>query len=82
MQLVMQLACRLYGFSPAEAIYASTVGSARALGLDTDRCSLEPGKLADLQVWDLPSLEDMVYRIGDNAVVAVVRRGRVLRFGQ
>jgi imidazolonepropionase len=80
MQLVMQLACRLYRFSPAEALYASTVGGALALGLETDRGSLEPGKLADLQIWDLPTFEDVIYRLGHNAVVTVIRRGQVLRF--
>ena len=77
MQLVMQLACRLYQFSPAEALYASTVGAARALGLETDRGSLEPGKLADVQIWDLPTFEDLIYRIGHNAVETVIKRGRV-----
>ena len=77
MQLVMQLACRLYRFSPAESLYASTVGAARALGLEADRGSLEPGKLADVQIWDLPTFEDVIYRIGNNAVETVIKRGRV-----
>jgi imidazolonepropionase len=76
MQLVMQLACRLYRFSPEEALVAATAGSARALGLE-DRGTLEPGKLADLQIWDVPSPEDVIYRLGNNAVRAVVKRGRV-----
>ena len=78
MQLVMQLACRLYGFSPADALVAATWGGARALGLDADRGSLEPGKLADIQVWDLPTCEDVIYRLGHNAVATVVKRGRVV----
>jgi imidazolonepropionase len=77
MQLVMQLACRLYQFSPAEALYAATAGAARALALDYDRGSLEPGKLADIQIWDLPTFEDVIYRLGNNAVETVVKRGRV-----
>ena len=80
MQFVMQLACRLYHFSPAEALYASTVGAARALGLEGDRGSLEPGKLADLQIWDVPTFEDVIYRLGNNAVETVIKRGRVYRF--
>jgi imidazolonepropionase len=79
MQLVMQLACRSYQFSPQEALLAATAGSARAVGL-TDRGTLEPGKLADLQVWDLPTFEDLIYRLGNNAVSMVVKRGQVIHF--
>lgn len=74
LQFVMQLACRLYRFSPAEALLAATVGGARALGLD-DRGALAVGQLADLQVWDVPTLEDVIYRLGNNAVTHVVKRG-------
>jgi imidazolonepropionase len=76
MQLVMQLACRQYAFSPEEALLAATVSAAQALGL-ADRGTLAPGKLADLQVWDLPSFEDVIYRLGNNAVAMVIKRGRV-----
>jgi imidazolonepropionase len=80
MQVVLQLACRLYRLSPAEALYAATVGGARALELEDDRGSLEPGKLADVQIWDLPTFENVVYRIGNNAVETVIKRGRVYQF--
>ena len=80
MQVVMQLACRLYRFSPAEALYASTLGAAKALRMESDRGSIEAGKLADLQIWDLPTFEDVIYRIGNNAVEAVVKRGQLMRF--
>ena len=76
MQWVMQLACRQYAFSPEEALLASTVNAARALGL-ADRGALTPGKLADIQVWDLPSFEDVIYRLGNNAVMLVVKRGKI-----
>ncbi len=79
LQFVMQLACRLYRFSPEEALVAATSGGARALGLD-DRGMLAPGKLADIQVWDVPLLEDVIYRLGNNAVTAVIKRGRVYSF--
>ena len=52
------------------------VGGASALGLD-DRGTIEPGKLADLQFWDIPTAEDIIYRIGTNAVVSVIKRGKV-----
>ena len=79
MQLVMALACRLYRFTPEEALYAATVGGAHALAL-TDRGTLEPGKLADLQLWTAPTLDDIIYRLGTNAVKMVIKRGQIYQF--
>ncbi len=75
-QLVMALAARLYGIAAEDALLAVTVGGARALALD-DRGVLAPGMLADIQVWDADSHLDLVYKLGRNAVVTVVKRGRV-----
>jgi imidazolonepropionase len=77
MQFVMMLACRLYGLSPEEAFMASTLNAAKALRLDHDRGSLEPGKIADIQIWDVPTFEDVIYRLGNNAVETVIKRGRI-----
>ncbi len=77
MQLVMQFACRLYRFSPEEALVASTVGGARALALN-DRGTLEAGKLADIQIWNVPTFEDVIYWLGNNAVEAVIKRGKIV----
>jgi imidazolonepropionase len=77
MQLVLQLACRQYQLSPEEALLAATTGAARALAL-ADRGTLQPGMLADIQIWDLPAFEELVYRLGNNAVALVIKRGRVV----
>jgi imidazolonepropionase len=77
MQFVMMLACRLYHLSPEEALIASTLNGAKALRLEHDRGSLEPGKLADIQIWDLPTFEDVIYRLGNNAVETVIKRGKI-----
>jgi imidazolonepropionase len=77
-QFVMALACRLYGLSPAEALWAATRGGAQALRLQESRGSLEVGKLADLQVWDVPRYEHAIYRLGGNVVSRVIKRGKVI----
>ena len=77
-QFVMALACRLYRMSPAEALWAATRGGALALRLHADRGALEVGKLADLQVWDVPRYEHAIYRLGGNVVSRVIKRGKVV----
>ncbi|MDN5796593.1 MAG: imidazolonepropionase [Intrasporangium sp.] len=78
MQLAIQMACRAGGLSVAQALRAATLGSAAALGRADRVGSLEVGKQADLIVLDVPSPEDIAYRLGRNNVTTVVRRGRVV----
>ena len=64
--------------SPEEAIRAATLGAAYALKLEGDRGSIEEGKLADIQIWDTPIYEDVVYRLGVNLVQKVIKRGKLV----
>ena len=50
----------------------------RPLGARIVLGPLLPGAIADVQVWDVPSLEDMVYRIGHNPVRTVIKNGKVV----
>ena len=77
-QFVMALACRLYRMTPGEALWAATRGGALALRLEADRGALEAGKLADIQIWDVPRYEHVIYRLGGNVVSRVIKRGRVV----
>lgn len=78
LQFVMMLACRQHGMTPAEALRASTIGGAEALNLQGDRGSLEVGKLADIQIWDASTYEDVIYRLGSNLVEKVIKRGKIV----
>lgn len=78
MQLAIAMACRSGGMSVAAAIRAATYGAALSAGLGDRAGSLETGKQADLLVLDLPSHEDVAYRLGRNSVAAVVSAGRVV----
>ncbi len=76
MHLAVQVACRTSGISGSAAVRAAPAGAAAALGLE-DRGRLVPGMLADIQIWSVPSLEDVAYRLGHNATSAVIKRGKV-----
>jgi imidazolonepropionase len=78
MQFVLQLACRNHGMSPEEALLAATRGAARALARDDCIGRLAPGYRADLQLWELSAFEDLIYRLGNNAVRTVIKNGRVV----
>jgi len=78
MQLVIALACHHNGLLPSQAIVAATINAAHAIGLADRVGSLEVGKQADLLVLDIPSYRHLGYRLGGNAVAAVVKRGRVM----
>lgn len=77
-QLVMQFACREHAFSPEEALIAATLGGAQALALE-DRGRLAPGLLADVQAWQLDTFEEVIYRLGSNAVEFVIKSGKIVR---
>lgn len=78
MQLVIALACRLYGLSPAEAVRAATLGAAAAVGRQDDLGSLEVGKQADILILDTDRYENLAYRFGHNSVDVVIKRGQLV----
>ena len=66
----------LYGrLTPSEMLTAATVNGAAAIGMAERIGTLEPGKQADLVVWDTENLDRLIYRYGTNRAVAVFKRG-------
>nr|WP_294846626.1 imidazolonepropionase [uncultured Sphingomonas sp.] len=63
-QLIMNMACTLFGLTPKEAIAGMTVNAARALGLAHDIGTVEAGKAADLCAWRVDDLSELGYWVG------------------
>lgn len=68
------LACSLFGLTPAEALAGVTREAARALQLD-DRGVLSVGRRADLAIWEVERLEELVYWIGGDLLLGRVVEG-------
>jgi len=75
MPFIIGLAILNMNMSPAEALTASTLNSAYAIGKAETTGSLEPGKLADFLLLDGESPAILAYHAGVNPVVDVYKRG-------
>ena len=73
--LAMNMACTLFGLTPAEALDGATRHAARALGLD-DCGTIAPGLRADLAIWDVEAPAELAWRIGFNPLHTRLLRGR------
>lgn len=78
MPMIVTLACLNLGMSPAEALVAATINAAHAIDRGHDRGSVEPGKRADLVVWDAPSWRYLPSHFGVSLVDTVIAGGRVV----
>ena len=78
MPMVIGFACRMMGMTAAEAVVASTVNGACALGLQDRTGTLEPDKNADLVLLEIEDYRELSYWFGMNPVVMTIKRGRVI----
>ncbi len=74
--LALNMAATLFRLTVEECLAGVTRNAARALGLQAETGSLEPGKWADLAIWDIERPAELVYRLGFNPLHARVWRGR------
>jgi imidazolonepropionase len=75
MPMAMSLACTHLKMSPAEALAAATINGAFALGLGDRKGSVEPGKDADLSVFDVRDYREIPYWFGVNRCAQTVIGG-------
>ena len=76
--MMMALATRYMGLTPAESLSAATINAAYAIKMDPHVGSLEEGKVGDLLILDAPDYRQLAYQYGVNLVHTVVKRGRVV----
>jgi imidazolonepropionase len=79
---VMSLAVLKLKMTPEEVLSAVTLNAAAALGLAEDLGTLEPGKRADLVVWDAKTWAEIPYWMGQNLVWAVIKNGELVISGK
>jgi imidazolonepropionase len=75
MPFVLSLACTHMKMSPAEAIAAATINGAHALRLGHRKGSIEPGKDADLAIFDVPDYREIPYWFAANRCAGAVLNG-------
>ena len=79
MQLILSMACILYKMLPEEAINATTINTAYAMGLSDELGTIAIGKKANLFITkEIPSIEYMPYYYGSNKVETVILNGEII----
>ncbi|HTU43185.1 MAG TPA: imidazolonepropionase [Candidatus Aquilonibacter sp.] len=75
MPMAMSLACTHMKMLPAEAIAAATINGAWALRIADRKGSIEPGKDADLAIFDVDDHREIPYWFGSNRCEMTIMNG-------
>lgn len=75
LQIIMNLACLKMGMTPEEVITATTINAAHAINRAKEIGSLEPGKKADIVIFNVPNYLFLSYQYGMNHVDTVIKDG-------
>src|SRR6202008_680636 len=81
MPFVMSLACTHMKMTPAEALAAATINGACALGVQDRKGSIEPGKDADLAVFEVEDYREIPYWFASNRCALTVLNGALVASG-
>jgi imidazolonepropionase len=79
--MMMTLACRKMALTAEEAIAACTLNAAAAMVRQKTIGSIEPGKRADLAVFNVPDYRLIPHYFGFNLCVMTIRRGKIIYRG-
>ena len=75
LQFAINLGSLKYRLTPEEVLTAVTINPACAIGRGDMVGTIEPGKQADLVIWDAPDFEMVCYRFGSNLARRVIKKG-------
>jgi len=78
MPIAISLACREMRWMPEEAIAASTINAAEAIGRADRIGSIEPNKQADITVFDVDDYREIPYFFGVNLCFLTMKQGRII----
>jgi imidazolonepropionase len=78
MQFILSLACTQMRMTPAEAIVAATINGACAVRRAGRLGSIEPGKQADVAVYDVEDYREIPYFAAVNFCAATFKRGELV----
>lgn len=81
MPFVLSLACTQMQMSPGEAISAATINGAWALGVQDGKGSIEPGKDADVAVFEVKDYREIPYWFASNRCAFAVLNGTIVASG-
>ncbi len=76
--LMMTLACTKMGLTSSEALWASTLGGAFAVGREDSIGSLQPGYQADICIWDAEDVNYIPYAYGNMIPWMVIKHGNAV----
>ncbi|MFA4938669.1 imidazolonepropionase [Brevundimonas sp.] len=71
MTAALNLACVQFRLTPEEALVGATREAARALGMLDEMGTIEPGKAADLAIWDISRPAELCYWLGKPVLHAI-----------
>ncbi len=79
MKFVLSLACIKMRLTPAQAINATTINTAAAMGLSETHGSIAVGKRANFYITkDIPSIDFIPYAYTTDIIDTVVLNGKVI----
>jgi imidazolonepropionase len=77
-QLMLNMACTLFRFTPLEALAGVTINAAKALGLDESKGKLAVGYDADIACWDIEQPAELAYQFGVNPLTSLMKEGCIV----